>query len=189
MLILHRVGDDLYHASSTDRLRSPSEAKPEHLSNSILIPVAAFRPVFTLAFTRAPNALSPDVYVKKPRVLGYDRIRNSGQPNRIAEDGIAEVEVCELLRLYPYPNVATYLGCQVSDNRISSICFAKYKITLMNAFNPRSYMKRMSWSERQGRGDGYSRILEGIENGIRHLHSLGPVHNDINPSNIMLDKD
>lgn len=59
----------------------------------------------------------------------------------------------------------------------------------MNAFNPRSYMKRMSWSERQGRGDSYSHILEGIENGIRHLHSLGPVHNDINPSNIMLDKD
>jgi len=31
--------------------------------------------------------------------------------------------------------------------------------------------------------------LNGIEKGIQHLHSLGLVHNDINPSNIMLDKD
>lgn len=29
--------------------------------------------------------------------------------------------------------------------------------------------------------------LQGIESGIRHMHSLGLVHNDINPSNIMID--
>ena len=29
--------------------------------------------------------------------------------------------------------------------------------------------------------------LEDILKGIRHLHSLGLVHNDINPANIMLD--
>ena len=31
--------------------------------------------------------------------------------------------------------------------------------------------------------------LGGILEGIRHLHSLGLVHNDITPSNIMLDDD
>ncbi|CCE34228.1 uncharacterized protein CPUR_08160 [Claviceps purpurea 20.1] len=31
-------------------------------------------------------------------------------------------------------------------------------------------------------------FLEGIERGIRHLHSLGIVHNDINPYNIMFDE-
>ncbi|KAG6055413.1 hypothetical protein E4U32_006313, partial [Claviceps aff. humidiphila group G2b] len=31
-------------------------------------------------------------------------------------------------------------------------------------------------------------FYEGIERGIRHLHSLGIVHNDINPKTIMLDK-
>ncbi|KAG6019233.1 hypothetical protein E4U19_007387 [Claviceps sp. Clav32 group G5] len=31
-------------------------------------------------------------------------------------------------------------------------------------------------------------FLDGIERGIRHLHSLGIVHNDINPANIMLDE-
>lgn len=31
--------------------------------------------------------------------------------------------------------------------------------------------------------------LEGILAAIKHLHSLGTVHNDINPANIMLDED
>lgn len=35
----------------------------------------------------------------------------------------------------------------------------------------------------------YSGVLAGIERGIKHLHALGWVHNDINPSNIMLDGD
>lgn len=29
----------------------------------------------------------------------------------------------------------------------------------------------------------------GIENGVRHLHKLGFIHNDLNPSNIMMDGD
>lgn len=31
--------------------------------------------------------------------------------------------------------------------------------------------------------------LNGVEKGIVHLHSLGLIHNDINPSNIMFDED
>ena len=29
----------------------------------------------------------------------------------------------------------------------------------------------------------------GIEAGVRHMHKLGLVHNDLNPSNIMMDGD
>jgi serine/threonine protein kinase len=35
----------------------------------------------------------------------------------------------------------------------------------------------------------YSRVLAGIESGIIHLHTLGPVHKDINRSDTMLDGD
>lgn len=31
--------------------------------------------------------------------------------------------------------------------------------------------------------------LHGVEMGIRYLHSLGLIYNDINPSNIMIDED
>ena len=58
----------------------------------------------------------------------------------------------------------------------------------MREVNLHSYMKRRSKADRQGReGADYSRILAGLESGIWHLHSLGLVHNDINPRNIMLE--
>jgi len=58
----------------------------------------------------------------------------------------------------------------------------------MQTVNPGHHMKRKLRSIRQGSED-YNHILEGVESGIRHLHSLGFVHNDINPSNIMLYND
>lgn len=58
----------------------------------------------------------------------------------------------------------------------------------MQEVNPGSLMKRKLRSSRQVTKD-YSRVLTGIKDGIKHLHSLGLVHNDINPSNIMLDGD
>jgi len=60
----------------------------------------------------------------------------------------------------------------------------------MQEVNPGSLMKRASRSARQtAPAKDYSSILAGIESGIRHLHSLGLVHNDINPRNIMMDHD
>jgi serine/threonine protein kinase len=55
----------------------------------------------------------------------------------------------------------------------------------MQEVNPGGLMKRKLRSDRQRTKD-YSRVLAGIESGIKHLHGLGLVHNDINPSNIML---
>lgn len=68
------------------------------------------------------------------------------------------------------------------------LCFTGYQRTLMQEVNPGSLMKRGLRSSRQ-RSKGYSSVLAGIESGIKHLHALGLVHNDINPSNIMLDSD
>lgn len=58
----------------------------------------------------------------------------------------------------------------------------------MNEINPRGFMKRHLRSTLQPT-KVYSGILAGIESGIRHLHSMGLVHNDINPSNILMDGD
>lgn len=63
---------------------------------------------------------------------------------------------------------------------------ARYAQTLMDAVSPCSFMKRKFSTTRLRLGH-YRRILNGIESRIKNLHSLGLVHNDISPSNIMLD--
>ncbi|OQE28684.1 hypothetical protein PENSTE_c003G06034 [Penicillium steckii] len=57
-------------------------------------------------------------------------------------------------------------------------------------FNPEHLNKNMfRESGRELIPEGMNDRLEGLRAGILHLHSLGLVHNDINPSNIMFDED
>lgn len=185
-LIVYQNGRDLHHAVSTARYSSPSEIRTEHFINDILIPFSAYNPPFSSEFTRVSNPSLHDYFVKRPRLISYDRICQRSQPTSIADSVLREVETCELLKRHPHPNIVPYFGCQVSDNRITGVCFTKYQYTLMQRVNPLKLMKRKLRSAHHEKED-YSRILGGIESGIKHLHSLGLIHNDINPSNIMLD--
>lgn len=186
-LIVYRDGNDIYHATSKVRYSSPTEIRSEHLSNIIPIPISAYAPPFPINFTRVSDPLPCDTFVKKPPLISYDHYHQGLRPTHIADDILRETAMCELLRQNPHPNVADYRGCQVSNDRIVGICFAKYEQTLMQAVNPRSYGKRM-FQLQAARQDleSYRHVLEGVESGIRHLHKLGVAHNDINPSNIML---
>ena len=82
-----------------------------------------------------------------------------------------------------------YHGCKAEDNHIIGLCFKKYRISLCDEFNP-GHLNKTAFQETQGPSpENALRYLNGIEAGLKHLHSLGLVHNDINPSNIMLDED
>ncbi|KAE8318275.1 kinase-like protein [Aspergillus transmontanensis] len=102
------------------------------------------------------------VYEKTPSLLAYIDGNLEKQITR-------EVETCEILRKNPHPNIATYHGYQETHGRVSGLCFKRYAATLLEA-NMKSR-------------------LEGILAAIKHFHSLGLVHNDINSANIMLDED
>lgn len=181
-LVVYKTGGNLYHAVSEARYSSPSEVKVDHLSNHVLIPVSAYSPLFPSGFTRAPDPPPRNCHIKKSRLISYDRDRQGSQPNLIAESVLLETAVCEFLKPHPHPNIAKYLGCQVSDGRITGLCFVGYNRTLMQEVNPSSLSKREFTSKWQKSKD-YSRVLAGIKSGIQHLHGLGLVHNDINPSN------
>ena len=187
-LIVYQVNSELHHAFSKDRYSSRSDVNAKHFRNDIQIPISAYNPSFPSELTRAPNSIQAESFVKKPRLISYDQIHEGPRPMLIAESLLREAKVCELLINCKHPNLATYHGCQVSDGRITGLCFARYQRTLMQEVNPNSFMKRKSRAMRRTMGD-YSGVLAGIESGIKHLHSLGLVHNDINPSNIMLDGD
>ena len=122
-------------------------------------------------------------YVKLPKLVEY---ASKDLENQI----LRGVEVCEVLRKHPHPNIASYYGCQESRGRVSGLCFKRYTSTLLEKVNP-GYLNKFAFlsSGRPLVDDTVKASLDGILRGIRHLHSLGIVHNDITPANIMFAED
>ncbi|KAL4970675.1 kinase-like protein [Aspergillus stella-maris] len=121
------------------------------------------------------------IYIKMPSLFQYATADLEDQLRR-------EVSVCESLKKNPHPNIAVYYGCQETNDRVSALCFKRYKTTLHLRVNPGHLNKNMFRERRDLVDDTVKASLKGILASIEHLHSLGLVHNDINPSNIMFDE-
>ncbi|KAJ6109963.1 hypothetical protein N7486_002198 [Penicillium sp. IBT 16267x] len=123
------------------------------------------------------------IYLKTPSLLAYT---DGNLENQIAR----EIETCEILRKNSHPNIATYYGYKNTHGRVSGLYFKQYTSTLLEAVNPQRLGKvAFLFSARELVKTDMKSGLEGILAAIKHLHSLGLVHNDINPANIMLDDD
>ena len=135
-------------------------------------------------WTILPGLPAHDYYVKTPNLFAY------GGSFDIEQQILREVKTCEVLRKNPHPNIATYYGCRATNGRVSGIYFKRYTSTLLEKVNPQNLNKSaFLYSGRPLVNDTIKACLSGIRAGIRHLHSLGIIHNDITPSNIMFDKD
>ncbi|TQN67727.1 hypothetical protein CSHISOI_07717 [Colletotrichum shisoi] len=110
-LVVYRDGKNMYHTVSKARTSEISNLSINQLTTKVLIPLTAYSPLFVPTFTRAPDPLPLDTYVKKPSLLSYDRIHHGLLKNTIADNVLAEVQVCELLKQDSHPNIARYLGC------------------------------------------------------------------------------
>jgi serine/threonine protein kinase len=123
------------------------------------------------------------VYVKTPSLLAY---ANGNLEKQISR----EVETCEILRKNPHPNIAIYYGYMETRGRVSGLCFKRYTSTLLETVNPQ-HLNKVAFvsNSRELVKEHMKHGLQGILAAIKHLHSLGIVHNDINPANIMLDED
>jgi serine/threonine protein kinase len=178
--VLYRVGPAFYRALSrvsygTDK----DKVRLEDMYESTLIPSAHVSPTFPQHFTRAPDPLPPNSYVKKPSLMVYD----PSTPTSLANRMLHEATIWETLKHSPHPNLIKYYGCQVQDGRITGLCFAKYHDTLMARVNPGHHGKRFFPAHERPLKDTKS-FLAGVEKGIKHLHSLGLVHNNIGPATI-----
>ncbi|KAG6122372.1 hypothetical protein E4U13_002530 [Claviceps humidiphila] len=170
-MIIRGKNNQLFLATSKLRVHEASALDLERLDKTAIHP-DIFQPLYSAGLLRAPTPVAQDSYIKVPNLINIEE--NLTEPS-ISKLVLHEIEALELLRKHPHPNIVEYRGCVVTDGRVSGLCLAKYKETL---------------EERMKVGTPFDKdiFLDGIERGIRHLHSLDIVHNDINPSNIMLDE-
>jgi serine/threonine protein kinase len=178
--VLYRLGSAYYVGSSNVRYRSKEEVKFEDIFDSVLIPEAHLTCPFPEHFTRAPDPLPTNCYVKKPEPMFY----SWSKPTELSDTLLHEAAINEMLKQHPRPNLAKYHGCLVTNDRITGLVFEKYDETLMSRVNPRCSGKRLFDATKRPLKDVNS-FIEGIKRGVEHLHSLGLVHNNINPASIM----
>lgn len=169
-LILQRDGEYFY-ARANMRSKSADVDIDTSQLKITKIPTENVWPLMEPRYTPARDPLPPNSYIKRPSLLYYGDSPASLDPGRQI---LVEVEACEVLRSNPHPNIARYLGCVVENGRITGLCFDRYSMNL---------------SQRLKEGTPFDRVvcLRGIECGIEHMHTLGLTHNDINPSNIVMD--
>ena len=138
------------------------------------IPDDHIYPIYRENLLRAPDSILSNCYIKRPALSTYE---DGDDAHEFKNYMMAEIEICEILKKNPHPNVTEYLGCLImGDGTIHGICLTLYEITLLDLViqHPLSV-------DVQG-------CLDGIRKGIEHLHSLNLIHNDINPANIMMNK-
>lgn len=174
--------------------RSPRPANGEHkfeeLFYKAIIPADIFHA--PLPSTMKPlNPIPANCFIKRPRLSQVDMLRDaSGGVNTasVIDNFFLEAGFMPKLANNPHPNICEFLGVQVIDGKIAGICCKMYRDTLEQRLNPGGLGKTKfkysdgSLKDRQG-------FLNGVRAGIKHLHSLGFVHNDICPSNIMFKDD
>jgi serine/threonine protein kinase len=184
-IVVFKQNDQIYTARFNGRYTSKTDISPENLTDTVKLDISAFQPVYSNKYTRAQ--LSGQHFIKRPNLLSYFPCSQTSK-TRIAEEVLQEVQVCEKLKLQPHSNIAEYIGCEVNDGKISGICFKQYTESLQQKLNPGHLNKRAFARSVVPDENWCSSIIEGMKKGLEHLHSLGLVHNDITPSNIMLDE-
>lgn len=169
-LIIRGPNHQYFYATAKDHIGTFSPVDTSQLE-MVPIPLENIWPLFSDDFSQAMELSPSKYYIKEPNLLSYG---DSPATLQSSNEILNEVLVCEILKANPHPNIAAYIGCVVTNGRIQGICLKRYKMTLDERLQDTKAFDRDA-------------CLREIELGIRHLHSLGLIHNDINPANIMVD--
>ncbi|CAG8020086.1 unnamed protein product [Penicillium olsonii] len=185
-IVVYEEDGEIYRAFSRKQYASTADIRYADLYSSNKIRCALY-PQFDDSFTKAEGSAEylSTLYLKTPSLTTY----TPRKPNLIRDAWLREVKTWELLRKYPHPNIAKYHGCFVSETgAIEAIYLTTYDQTLAQKVNPSHLAKgEFVYEKLETEKSTVDEWFRGIESGLRHLHTLGIVHNDINPNNIMFE--
>lgn len=176
--IIARQDGEYYLGKWEDRKQLPDEFS--QLEDLKIIPTKNRGPDLQTQWTVALPAHG--LWLKEPALEDYLN------PNleRCMEH---EINMCELVKQNPHPNLALYHGCLAVDGKAAGLLFQHYQYTLLEKVNPQRLSKRhFIASGRPAVRDNMKCWTESLRAAIDHLHSLGLVHNDITPANVMFDE-
>ncbi|KAG7126049.1 Serine/threonine-protein kinase/endoribonuclease IRE2 like [Verticillium longisporum] len=167
-LPIRRAEVSLPHVTSTLKPISDSEIFPKwpysHQSG-------------TKQLTQAPSTLPTNgqVFIKRPNLSQYDVFKRHNAVHLLARGLLEEARTMELLSQHPHPNIIRYHGCRSRRGYLTGIVLDHY------SHNLKDYLKN-------GTGTLNKKMfMNALESAFHHLHSLGWAHNDLNPTNVLVD--
>ena len=137
----------------------------KHIPDEVIYPKAS------PGITVLPKSELAGKYIKRPKLSGF----NSDLAPKLQQLLLNEAEIFEILLKNPHRNIIRYHGCVVKNGRIMGLALDRY---------PTNLEARMADQSRPFKKD---LCMERVRSATDHLHDLQVAHNDLNPSNILVD--
>jgi len=135
------------------------------------IPDEKIYPKAPTGITIASKSELAGKYIKRPKLGNF----NSDLAPEFQQLLLDEAEIFEILLKNPHQNIIRYHGCVVKNGRIVGLVLDRY---------PRNLEARMV---DQSRPFEKELCMGKVKSATDHLHGLQVAHNDLNPSNILVD--
>ncbi|KAK1861501.1 hypothetical protein I4F81_004085 [Pyropia yezoensis] len=125
-------------------------------------------------FTRAPDTLGTNVYVK---TLGPLQIGDPVMCKEHQQYLESEALVYEVLKNSPHVHIVKYYGCVVKGTQVVGLAIEEHEEDLTIR------------CKQTDRPLDIDQVVRDVRAALKHLHGLGYCHNDVNPQNIVVSED